>query len=801
MNSLIKDVRYGWRMLWRRPGFTACAVLVLALGVGSNTAIFSVVNAVLLRPLPYPGAEHIVSFDGVNPSKGITQSNMSAPDFADWKAQADAFESLALFTGGSATLGGDEPERVAASGVTSDFFGVLGVAPARGRAFTWEDNQPGRPGVAVISDGLWRRRFGGDPSIVGRRIELSGSQIEVVGVMPAGFGYPNNSELWAALQIDVAQQPRFNRAYQVAGRLRDGATLEEARAQMRTITERLAAAHPSSNAGWGVELNRLHDKLVAPVRTMLLVLLGAVGLVLVIACANVANLLLARAASRRREVAVRVAVGASRGRIVRQLLTESVLLALAGGAAGLLLSVWLTDLLVALAPSNTPRIVEAGLDARVFAFALVTTCLAGVGFGLAPALHATKTDLNETLKEGGRGQTDARSLLRSALVVAEVGLSLVLLVGAGLLLKSFVRLTNVSPGFEPAGVLTMRLGLPGARYPEPRKKAEFYENLLGRVRALPGVEAAGATISLPLGGSNYSVGRGFVREGQSERPEEGTNAAYFVVTPDYFRAARVPVVRGRAFDERDTEDSAKVIVVNETLARLHFAGEEPVGQRIRMHADEKFGREIVGVVGDVKARTLDAATGPQVYVPHRQDAGWGSMSLAVRTAGDPLALTPAVREEVRALDRGLPVYDVKTLDDVVAASFADRRLLSTLIAAFGAAALLLASVGLYGVISYTVGRRTHEFGVRMALGAEPRDVLRLVLRQGLALALAGVAAGVLASLAAARLMSSLLYEVSASDPFIFVLVPVLLVAVALLACYLPARRATRVDPMEALRYE
>jgi putative ABC transport system permease protein len=801
MTSLLKDVRYGWRMLWRRPGFTVCAALVLALGIGANTAIFSLVNAVLLRPLPYPGAERIVSFDGVNPSKGITQSNLSAPDFADWKAEADAFESLALFTSGSATLGGDEPERVGASGVTSGFFGVLGVAPALGRAFTEEDNQPGRPGVVVLSDGLWRRRFGGDPAIVGRRIELSGSQSEVVGVMPAGFGYPQGSELWSALQVDVPQQPRLNRAYQVAGRLREGVTLEAARAQLDAITGRLAAAHPTSNAGWGVELNRLHDKLVAPVRTMLLVLLGAVGLVMVIACANVANLLLARASARRREVAVRVAVGASRGRIVRQLLTESLMLALAGGAAGLLLGVWLTDLLVALAPANTPRLVEAGLDARVFAFALLTTCVAGVSFGLAPALQATKTDLNETLKEGGRGHTDARSPLRSALVVAEVGLSLVLLVGAGLLLKSFVRLTRVSPGFEPARVLTMRLGLPGVRYPEPRKKAEFYESLLGRVRALPGVEAAGATISLPLGGSNLSVGRGFIREGQSERPGEGTNAAYFVVTPDYFRAVRVPVVRGRAFDERDTEDAPKVIIVNETLARRHFAGEEAVGRRIRMHADEKFEREIVGVVGDVKARTLDAETGPQVYVPHRQDGGWGSMSLAVRTAGDPAALTAAVREEVRALDRALPVYDVKTLDDVVAASFADRRLLSTLIASFGVAALLLASVGLYGVISYTVGRRTHEFGVRMALGAAPADVLRLVLRQGLGLALVGVAAGVVAALAAVRLMSSLLYDVSASDPYIFTLVPLLLVAVALLACYLPARRATRVDPVEALRYE
>nr|MDQ3806523.1 ABC transporter permease [Acidobacteriota bacterium] len=631
MGTLLHDVRYGWRMLWRRPGFTVFAALVLALGVGANTAIFSVVNAVLLRPLPYPAAERIVTFVGVNPPKGITQSNMSAPDFADWRAQADAFEALALFTAGSANLGGDEPERVAASGVTSGFFAVMGVGPALGRAFGPEDERVGGAAVAVISHGLWRRRFGGDAGVVGRRIEVGGRQLEVVGVMPAGFGYPNNAELWSALQPDLGKEPRFNRSYQVAGRLREGVTLEEARAQMRTITGRLAAAHPDSNTGWGVELQRLHDNMVAGVRTMLLVLLVAVGLVLLIACANVANLLLARAAARRREVAVRIAVGASRGRVMRQLLTESLMLAAAGGVAGLLLSVWLTDLLVSLAPANTPRLAEAGLDARVFAFALLVTGLAGVLFGLVPALQASKTDLNETLKEGGRGSTDARSRLRSALVVAEVGLSLVLLVGAGLLLKSFARLAAVDPGFDPANVLTLRLGLPGARYPEPRRKAEFYESLLARVRALPGVESAGATLSLPLGGSNFSVGRAFIREGRPQTPEEGVPAAYSVVTPDYFRAMRIPLRAGRDFDARDTGDGPKVVIVNETLARRHFAGEDPVGRRIHIYIDEKFPREIVGVVGDMKPQALDAEAGPQVYVPHRQDAGWGALSLAVRT--------------------------------------------------------------------------------------------------------------------------------------------------------------------------
>ncbi len=498
---------------------------------------------------------------------------------------------------------------------------------------------------------------------------------------------------------------------------------------------------------------------------------------------------------------MRLALGASRVRVVRQLLTESLLLALAGGAVGVGLSVWLTALLVALSPKSTPRIDEVSVDARVLLFALGAAVLTGVVFGLAPALQASKTSLGEALKEGGRGVAEARSRARGLLVVAEIAVSLVLLVGAGLLVKSFLRLQKVSPGFDASNVLTMRVSLPGARYPEPSKKAEFYASLMERLKALPGVESAGATLSLPLNGSNFSVGRAYIREGRPLTPEESAKASYSIITPDYFRALRVPVVKGRTFDDRDDAGAEMVAVINETLARTAFAGEDAVGKQITVWRDEKFPRRIVGVVGDVRPDSLDTDAGPQVYVPERQDAIWGGMSLVVRTKGDPEALTQAVRNEVRALDRNQPVYDVKTLAQVVADSTAYRRLAALLMAGFACVALVLACVGLYGVISYAVARRTHEIGIRMALGARPRDVLRLVLREGGALVLAGVGLGAAAAFAASRALASMLYEVSPGDPATYALVAVLLACVALLACIVPARRATKVDPMVALRYE
>ncbi len=804
MRTLWQDVRFGLRLLWKRPGFTAVALAVLALGVGANTAIFSVVNAVLLRPLPYPGAERVVAFDGVNPSKGIKESNMSAPDFADWREQARSFEALALYSAGNANMmSGDEPERVGAAAVTPDLFRIIDVSAARGRALLPEDGELGRDPVVVISHALWVRRFGADPAAVGRTIEMSGRKLQIVGVMPAGFDFPGRTEVWAPLQLDVAKEPRDNRSYNVVGRLREGVTLEAAQAEMDAISSRLAASYVVTNAGWGVDLDPLKEELVGKLKATLFMLLAGVGLLLLIACANVANLLLARASGRRREVALRLALGASRSRVARQMLTESVLLSLAGGALGAALSVWLTDLLVALAPADTPRLAEASADWRVLLFAAGASVLTGVVFGLAPALQASRYDLNEALKEGGRGVHGGRSRARSALVVAEVALSLLLLVGAGLLVKSFARLQAVNPGFEPENVITMRVSLPGARYREPARKAEFYAALMERVKGIPGVESAGATISLPLGGSSYSVGRSFLREGRPETPEESENASYAVITPDYFRAMRIPLRGGRVFDERDNAESAKVVVINEAFARKAFAGEDPLGKRIRIWRDEKFLREVVGVVGDTKPDSLDAKDAAlQMYVPHRQDAGWGGLSLVVR-AGDAQAesLVGRVREEVRALDRELPVYDVKTLEQVVANSAAYRRVTTFLMAGFACAALLLAGVGLYGVVSYSVAQRTREIGVRLALGARASDILGLVVRQGMLLTLAGLGLGLVCAFALTRLIAGLLYGVSAADPFVYVVVSLLLAAVALLACLIPARRATKVDPMVALRYE
>lgn len=802
METLIKDVRYGVRSLLKRPGFTAVALLTLALGIGANSAMFSAVNAVLLRPLPFPESEQIVSFDGINPAKGITESNMSVPDFADWKNQNQVFERMAGFVaGGSLLVSGDETERVRGTGVSADFFPLFRTNAMKGRTLGPDDSQKGREPVVVLSHGLWQRRFGADQNVVGTTLSVDGKNTIVVGVMPPGFDYPAQSELWVPFPIDAAAERRDNRYLSVVTRLKQGVSLPQAQAEMDTINLRLAQAYNETNSGWNVRLTNLRERLVGEMRSPLLVLLGAVAFVLLIACANVANLLLARATARQKEIAVRTALGASRWRIVRQLLTESVLLSIVGGAIGLWLSIWLTKLLIALSPPNTPRFDEIAPDTRVLAFTLALTVITGLVFGLAPALQVSRPDLNEGLKEGLRsGASGHRNRLRSLLMVSEIALSFMLLVGAGLLIKSFIRLRDVSAGFNPDQVLAVRVSLPFAKYPQGEPRVQLLHQAVERLSLLPGVQSAGAVLSLPLGGDTFNVGRGYIREGRPATPEEADGAAYLVATPDYFRTLQIPVVSGRAFTAQDTERTPKVLIVNETMARHLWPGESPIGRRITIWRDEEFPREIVGVVGDTKP-SLDADPGQQMYVPYAQDSGWTGMSLVIRTNGDPTNIAAAMRNEMRSLDKGIPVFNVRTMNDVLDTSVAPRRTPMLLLSAFAAIALLLAMIGIYGVTAYYVTQRTQEIGIRMALGAQMSDVLKLVLRSGMVLALIGIGAGLVGAFALTRLITTLLFGVNPTDVFTFVSVSLCLLVTALIACYLPARRATKVDPLIALRYE
>jgi putative ABC transport system permease protein len=779
------------------------AVITLALGIGANSAIFSVVNAVLLRPLSYPESERIVIFDGINPAQGITLSNMSVPDFADWQSQNQVFEQMAGFvTGGSVLTNGDETERVRGTGVTADFFPLMRTNAVKGRALQAEDSQKGRDNVVVLSYGLWQRRFGGDQNVVGNQVIVAGESTTIVGVMPAGFDYPAQTELWVPFPLEPANERRDNRYLSVITRLKPGVTLVAAQAQMNTINQRLAQSYVETNSGWTVNLTILRERLVGGLRSSLLLLLGGVAFVLLIACANVANLLLARATVRQKELAVRSALGASRFRIVRQLLTESILLSAVGGGIGLLLSVWLTKLLIALSPPNSPRFDEIKPDARVFAFTLGLTVVTGLLFGLAPAVLASRVDLNERLKEGGRsGASGAgHNRIRSLMMVSEIALSFMLLVGAGLLIKSFMQLRDVSPGFNPSNVLSVRVSLPGAKYPKGEPRVQILRQALEHLKSLPGVESASAVLSLPLGGDTFKVGRSLIREGHPATPEESSNAAYLVATPDYFRTLQIPVVSGRPFSDQDTEQTPKVVIVNESMARRLWAGESPIGKRITIWRDEKFPREIVGVVGDTKP-SLDTEAGPQMYVPYAQDANWTGMSLVIRTTGEPASLVGAVRNEIHTLDKSIPVFNVKTMNDVLAISVGPRRTPMLLLSAFAAVALLLAMIGIYGVTAYHVTQRTQEIGIRMALGAQMRDVVKLVLKGGMTLALIGIGVGLAGAFALTRLMSSLLFGVKPTDVATFVVVSLCLLVTALIACYLPARKATKVDPLVALRYE
>jgi putative ABC transport system permease protein len=810
MSTLLLDLHYGLRMLLKQKGFTAVAIITLGLGIGANTAIFSLVNGVLLRPLPFPDAERIIYIEGKNPVAGISESNVSFLDFTDWSQQTGLFASTAAYWTGEAHLGADEaePERVPRAGVTTGFFSVLGIQPALGRAFVPEDDKGWPQTVAIVSHGLWKRRFGSDPAIVGKQVQMSSMPLTIIGVMPPGFEYPEQTQIWVPTAVNLSQEPRDNRVWSAIARLNAGVDLKQAQTRLSAINAQLDKQFHETNNGWDVFLSPLHERLVREVKPSLLALLGAVGFVLLIACANVANLLLARSAARQKEIAIRAAMGASRLRVLRQMLTESILLSAIGGVAGLVLSIWSTDVLMSMLPEGAPRIEQVGIDYRVLTFALGVSALTGILFGIIPALQASKLDVSSALKEGGRtGEGHRRTSARSLLLIGEVALSLMLLVGAGLLIKSFLRLQEVRPGFNAHNVLTARLSLQGPKYKKNQQIVEFFRLLKERLEAEPGVQAVGGSVNLPLNPTGYAIGRGFIPEGRPLTVEESKDASFTTITGDYFRALQIPLLSGRLFEPRDNADGPKVVIINETTAKRHFGSPATaIGKRLSVWAPfrghhETFMREIVGVVGDTKTGSLAGERDMQIYVPHAQDSQWNFMGLVIRTAGDPAAFARTVRREVQALDKDQPIYNVRTYDDVVTNSLGTRRVSMQLFTVFACAALLLAAVGIYGVMAYSVTQRTQEIGIRMALGAQKGDVLRMIVRQGMTLTIIGVGVGLLGAFALTRVIANLLFGVNAADPATFATVALLLALVALLACYLPARKAARLDPMKALAHE
>ena len=802
---MLSDLRYALRGLRRAPGFAAAAVLTLALGIGANAAIFSVVNGVLLRPLPYADPGQLVMLYGRYPEFGRTGTSL--PDFRDWRDQTGrSFAQLAARHGTAMILTGrGEAERVAADRVTANFFTTLGVRPLLGRAFLPEEERAGGDDdVVVLSHGYWQRRFGGDAGIVGQQIQLSGRPYTVVGVAPPSFGFRGAADLWAPARTDTTRGRRAE-YLDVVGRLRPGVTVAQAGADVAAVVRRLAEQYPETNGNITSEVIGLRDDLVGGVRPALLAFMGAVGLVLLIACANVANLLLARAASRDREVAVRVALGAGRGRLVRQLLTESVVLAVSGGLLGLGIATWGVAAVRTAGVQFLPRQTEVTVDGAVVLFSLALAVGTGLLFGLAPAVRLSRGTLHATLRDGARGSTGGALVrLRSALVLGEVALALVLLVGAGLLLRSFAKLTGVDLGFEPRGALTADVTFPAAKYRERESLPPYYAALLERLRAVPGVQAAALSATLPMGGSSYitfAVEGRPARESRPGAPPEDVQP--FVVSPDYFTALRIPLRRGRAFAPADGPGAPNVAVVNEEMVRRFFDGRDPIGRRVTFDdaADTAaVWSTVVGVVGDVAQEGVTAKPYAQLYRPIAQEPTRG-LFVTLRTARDPVALAAATRQAVRAVDRDLVVNRIEPLEARVAQNIARPRVGVLLLGGFSALALALAAIGIYGVMAYTVAQRTREIGVRMALGASSGDVKRLVVHQGMRPALVGVAVGLVVALGASRLIASMLYGVSALDPVTFVAVPLFLAGVALLATYVPARRATRVTPTVALQAE
>jgi putative ABC transport system permease protein len=805
-------------MFVRHRLVSAIAVITLALGIGANTAIFSVINTVLLKPLPYAAPESLVSIGSTGANSRSNFGPISFPDFADFQARQTTFERMAAYhTRGLTLQTASGAVRLEGAVITSDLVPALGINPLLGRAFRPEEERAGGGRVALLSHKLWRNRFDADPNIVGKSLAISGQNFTVTGVMPAGFQFPIQSEpveLWinmaseAEIPADAPQlTQRGNHYLSAIGRLKPGAAIEQAEAQLVTVAASLEKQYPDDNANMSARVRPVMDVLTGDVRDSLLVIFAAVGCVLLIACANVANILLARAANRRREIALRAALGANRWRVARQMLTESVLLSLLGGAAGVLLAGFATDALIALNPADIPRIAESGLDRRALLFTFAISTLTGIVMGLVPALHASKLDLNAVLKDGGRGASTGslRFSARSALVVAEVAIAVTLLVGAGLLIQSFARLTRVKPGFNPEQLLTMRIGFPDGLYNTPEQIAGFHDRLMTGLQSLPGVSAYSAVAPTPMSGNNFRVGFSVQGRPNPSGRRYPYNTRVTLVGSDYFRTLGVPFRQGRDYTARDSLQSTQVVIINEAFSRLHFSGDNPIGKRI----DPSIGvdgsdppmREIIGIVADSRSRSLSAAPEPEIYLHIPQVPALGSMTVMLRSQNDSTSLAAAARQVITKLDPNLPIYDIKPFGEYVSDSMAQPRFNGALLGVFAGVALLLTAIGLYGVIAYSVTQRTQEIGIRMALGARPDDVLRLIVGQGMALVAIGVVLGLGGAFAASRLIRGLLFDIGATDPLTFASVAALIMLIALLACYIPARRAMKVDPMIALRCE
>ena len=807
MDTLTQDMRYAVRRLFRSPGFAAVVILTLGLGIGANSAIFSVVNAVVFRSLPYPQPERLIRLFQVGDDGGL--ATFTPMNYLDVQREMRTLESSAAFTGAGFTLTSDgEPERLDGAETSASFFDVLGIRPVLGRGFQPDENQPGKTRVAVISHGLWTRRFNSDAGILGRSILLNAEPHVVIGVMPEGFSYPARRDVWTPLEYDTqfTQQSRGAWYLSVLARLKPDATVEQASTEIAAIGRRLEAEYPATNLNVRMTAQGLHTYLTGDIKPKLLVLLAAVGFVLLIACANVANLLLARSAAREGEIAVRAALGAGRGRLLRQLLTESVLLAIGGGLLGLLLAHLGTKLLLSLQPAGIPRLDVVRVDGAVIAFTGLVAIATGVLFGLIPAFQATRGDLVSSLKEGGKGALASRRAgrMREGLVITEIALAVMLLAGAGLLMRSFARLQSVNPGFRTAEALTFRTALPTAAYRGEPERTLFYQRAIERIAALPGVTNVGAIAFLPLSGASF--GFSFTVAGDAPpRPGEEPSMQTRIVTPDLFRAMDIPLLRGRAFTASDDANAPQVVLLNDAAVKRYFPNSDPIGRRIELGWGRGPGRprnggEVVGIVGSVKQFGLDEVEQPEIYIPHAQNP-MAAMTFIVHTAVEPTSLADAVRREIRALDPSLPVTALEPLETVVARSISQPRFYMLVLGIFAAVALLLASIGIFGVVSYAVAQRTREMGIRIALGATRDRVLRMVLGGAMRLAVIGVVVGLLAAIAVSKTLNTLLFDLSPTDPLTYAAVGIGLSVVALAASYLPAWRATRVDPVVALRAE